>query len=359
MLFRSQWYNPPKPPAEGFRVLINNGAEYTNNLIATLNLRGGPDTERMAISNFSDFSDAGQEPYTTTKEWNLCKGLTSCPEGAYSVYVKFYAPWGTSSEVVSDTIIFRKEKPIIEKIKEIPERIEEAIKEISEKASELAKKVAELIRQKPPKVKPPEIPIEELMPKETPLAMKGRWTLLTYTLLNKPFVKFTLAPLPKEIGTLAEKFPELEKTFKEVGIAKLIDIEKLRPVKLTLPGLTETVGLPTLKIEPGKFALPQGVPVAKLLPEIKQQLPTEIVFAKTGGELIDFNIALSVTEKGEPQQKISTISGKPLQLVVKPDKPVKSVKGYVVFKSKKPQPTSFQFPFSSLKIGRASCRERV
>jgi chitodextrinase len=342
----SQWYNPPQAPEEGFSVLINDGAEYTYSLKVTLTLKGGPDTERMAISNFPDFKGAGQEPYITSKEWNLCTptpkfGVWACPEGEYSVYVKFYAPWGTSSEIVSDTIIFRKEKPIIEKIKEVPEEIEKGIKEISEKASELAKKVAKLIKPKE-KIPPPP------PPPEVPLVFQGKWTLLTYTLENKPFLKFTLSPLPKEIQKLAEKFPELGKTFKEVGIAKLIDIEKLRPVKLTLPGLTEKVGLPTLKIEPGKFALPQGVPVAKLSPEIKQKVPTEIVFAKTGGQLIDFNIALSITEKGEPQQRITTISGKPLQLVVKPEKPVKSVKGYVVFKSKKTQPTSFQFPFNHL-----------
>ena len=156
----AQWYNPPQAPVEGFRVLINNGAKYTYSLKVTLTLTGGPDTERMAISNFSDFSGAGQEPYTKTKEWNLCKGLTSCLEGEYGVYVKFYAPWGTNSEVVSDTIIFRKEKPIIEKIKEIPEKIKEAIEEISEEVSEIGKKIAELIRPKPPPPPPPPPPPE-------------------------------------------------------------------------------------------------------------------------------------------------------------------------------------------------------
>ena len=160
------------------------------------------------------------------------------------------------------------------------------------------------------------------------LVMKSEWDLLS----QKAIETFVLEPLPKEIRVLAEKFPQLEKTFKQVGITKITDIKKLQTAKLSLPGLTETLGLPTTKVEPGKFALPQGIPVAKLSPEIKKQLPTEIVFSKTGGELIDFNISLSVSEKGKPQQKITTISGKPLQLVVKPDSPVKSIKGYVVFK---------------------------
>ena len=334
-------YQPPAPPPitssapQGFSVLINNGDEYTNSRDVTLFLNGGPDAKRMAISNFSDFKNAGQETYASTKTWDLCRGFSSCPEREYTIYAKFYTAFGVASEVISDTIILRKEKPIIEKIKEIPEKIVEKIKEI--------------IKPKPPEeIKPPEIPPEELVAEETPAAMQAKWNLLSYTRFNLPFVKFTLAPLPREFQKLAEKFPELEKTFVEVGIQQLIDIEKLRPVKLSLPGLTERVGLPTAKIEPGEFALPQGVPVAELSFEVKEQIPTEIVFAKTGGELIDFNIALSVTEKGEPQQKITTISGKPLQLVVKPDKPVKSIKGYVVFKSKTSRPASFQFPFSSL-----------
>ncbi len=323
----AQWYNPPTPSAGGFAVLINNDEEYTVSQIITLTLRGGPDTVRMAISNFSDFRDAGQETYQTTKSWNLCQGRESCQEGEHTVYVKFYTDWGKSSDTISDNIILGKEKSIIEEIKEIP------------------KKIIEIFKPKPPEeIKPPEVPIEELVPKETPTSMKNQWNLLTYTLKNLPFFKFTLAPLPKEIRNLAESFPRLKETLSKVGVGKLIDVEKLRTTKLTLPGLTERVGLSTTKIEPGKFALLQGVPVAELSAEVKEQIPTEIVFAKTGGELIDFNIALSITEKGEVEQKITTISGKPLNLVVKPEKPVKTVKGYIIFKAKKTPEESSLLP---------------
>ncbi|MBI2591177.1 MAG: carboxypeptidase regulatory-like domain-containing protein [Candidatus Brennerbacteria bacterium] len=217
-------------------------------------------------------------------------------------------------------------KPIVEKIPKVLQPL-----------------VPDFLKPKQPEG-PPQIAIEDFVPKEASLAFQGKWQLLP----SEPIREFVLAPLPKSIRNLAQKFPELEKTLDEVGISKITDVAKLKSVKLTLPGLTERVGLPTAKVEPGKFALPQGVPVAKLSPAVKQQLPTEIVFAKTGGELVDFNIALSVNDKGEPQQKIQTISGKPLQLVVKPDKPVKSVKGYVVFKSKASRPTSLELPRDSL-----------
>lgn len=230
--------------------------------------------------------------------------------------------------------------PIVEEIKEIPEKIIEEIKKIPE----IIKKIPEVFKPKPPEVAPEEVPIEELVPQEAPLVFQGKWRLLP----SKPIKEFVLAPLPKKIRKLTEKFPELEKTFGKLGITKITDIKKLKAVKLILPGLTERIGLPTVKVEPGKFALPQGVPVAQLSPEVKEVIPSEIVFTRTGGELIDFNIALSVTEKGEVEQKIATISGKPLQLVVKPDKSVKSVKGYLVFKSKKLTTGLFQIPLSYL-----------
>ncbi|OGZ18847.1 MAG: hypothetical protein A2175_02310 [Candidatus Nealsonbacteria bacterium RBG_13_42_11] len=328
----SAWFNPPAPPAEGFNVLINNNNSETNSRFVTLALRGGSDAERMAISNFSDFKNAVQEPYVSAKEWDLCKELVSCTEGTYIVYAKFYTSWGTDSEVVSDSIIYKivpsaEEPSFIERIPEILEPL-----------------IPGIFKPEPPEVEIPEIPIEELVPEETPLSLQNKWQLLSM----KPIREFVLASLPTEIRKLAEKFPDLGETFKKVGITKITDVVKLKELKLTLPGLTESIGLPKIKIEPGKFALPQGVPIVELPSSIKEQLPTEIVFAKTGGELIDFNIGLTVDEKGELQQKITTISGKPLQLVTKPEKPVKSVKGYVVFKSKKPQETSFQIPFNYL-----------
>jgi hypothetical protein len=332
----------PKAPEGDFRVLINNNAEYTDSFIVTLNLFGGPDTARMTISNNIEFSGAGSTgriPYQSLYLWSLCLGRENICEKLrvgeltsyeFRVYAKFFAPWGISSKIVSDTIVYRKERPIIE--------IPEIIREAPEIIRRIPERIRDILRPKPPEIKLPEVPlIEELVPKEAPLTMRGKWSLLGYTRFNFPFTKFSLAPLPREFQRLVQKFPELGQTFAEVGIQRLIDVKKLKTVKLTLPGLTERVGLPTVRVEPGKFALPQGIPIAKLSPEIQELIPSEIVFARTGGESIDFDVTLSVTEEGEPQKKISTIVGKPLQLVVRPDKPVKSIRGYVVFRSKTPR----------------------
>jgi len=266
-------------------------------------------------------------------------------------------------EVTSKDLAGNKSEPLIieltiksAEVAEVPEEIPEEVppEEVPEVTPEkpekpIIEKVLEILKPLIPEFLKPEEKEEEkpeemiVIPEKAPLAFQGKWDLLS----PKAIGGFVLAPLPKEIRVLAQKFPELGKTFEEVGISKITDVEKLKTAKLTLPGLTERVGLPTTKIEPGKFALPQGVPVAELSPEVKEQIPAEIVFAKTGGELIDFNIALSVTEKGKAEQKITTVSGKPLNLTVKPEKPVKTIKGYIIFKARKIEPSSFQLPLNS------------
>jgi hypothetical protein len=152
--------------------------------------------------------------------------------------------------------------------------------------SKLKKLLTTLIEQtkKITKIPISEKPIEKRII-EKPGPFSGKWRLLSYTLLNKPLIEFTLSPLPKEIQKLAEKFPKLEKLFKEVEVTKLVDIQKLKGVKLSLPGLKERLGLY------------KSIPVYKLSPEIKREIPTEFVFIRSIDESIDFNVSLSVVEK--------------------------------------------------------------
>jgi len=219
---------------------------------------------------------------------------------------------------------------IIEKAKEIPEKIIEEIKKIPEvfKPKEIVKK--------PTPTPPLEI---------TPFVFQGKWKLLTYTLNNEDFVKFTLSPIPKQLEELAQKFPNLENLFKELKIEKLPDIAKLQKIEFKLPGLTERVGLPGFEIVPGKFALPKGTPLSNLSLVEKEKIPSEVLFVRSKGEVIDFNINLSLNEKGEVEQKIKTVSGQTLYLIFKPQSQAKSVKGYLVFKSKK---VASSFPGFSL-----------
>src|SRR3989344_606239 len=323
-------------PPISIGIVVNNNVEHTTSRIVALQLQAGPNTEMMAISNYPDFPNISQEPYVSAKSWDLCLGRPTsieCPaeNTVYTIYVKFYTRrWGRPSEVISDSIIYAKEAPKKSLIGRLPEILRPFI--------------PEFLKPKPPEIKPPAVPLEELLPKESPLSLKRRWLLLD----PKAIGRLVFAPLPRDFRILVQKLPQLEETFSEVGITRMTELLKLKTVKLTLPGLTEIAGLPAVKVEPGKFALPKGVPVSELSAKVKEKLPTEIIFAKTGGGLIDFNATLTLTEKGKAQQKITTVSGKFLELVIKPDKPVKSVKGYIVFKSKTPRATSLQVPLSSL-----------
>jgi hypothetical protein len=218
-------------------------------------------------------------------------------------------------------------KPIIdlEKLKEVlisllkfPEKIPEKVTKVPERIKEIFGKPVE----------------EEVKIKED--VFKGKWRLLSYTLLNKPFIEFTLSPLPKEIQKLTEKFPKLDKLFKEIEIARLVDIQKLKGVKFSLPGLKERLGLY------------KSIPVSKLSPEIKREIPTEFVFIRSIDESIDFNVSLSVDEKGKPSLKANFITDKKFKFLIKPEKSARSIKGYIVFKSKKPKQISFEIPRKSL-----------
>lgn len=186
---------------------------------------------------------------------------------------------------------------------------------------------------KPEEIKPVEV---TTIPQKTPLSLARRWILLPVG----PIRRFVLSPLPVEVKVLAQKFPELEKTFKDVGVTKITDVEKLKIANLKLPGLTQALGLAQVEIIPGKFTPPKGVPIVELPSTIKQRIPSEIVFARTGGGLIDLNIALSIGNQGKPEQRIKITAGAPLQLVIKTDTPAKKIKGYIVFKSKKPKEVS-------------------
>jgi len=276
-----------------------------------------------------------------------------------TIYAKFYTQYGVASEVVNDSIIFQtitqeedtedtrildieeEDKPaesdepsridipeeVVEPKAKDPQPQEPGEPDIIEK---IIDRIIDIFKPKPEPDPEPEIKIEDLVLKETPIAMQGGWNLLP----QEQIKEFVLAPLPKRLERLAQKFPELQKTFKEVGVNKITDLEKLRDSSLSLPGLTKSLGL-----EEKDLALVKNVPLSEFPQEIKNRIPTEIIFAQIGGEKniksVDFDIKLSVNDQGETQQKIRAISGKKLFLTIKPESKAKSITGYLAFKGKK------------------------
>lgn len=213
------------------------------------------------------------------------------------------------------------------------------------------------------------------VPVIAPLPFQLGWNLLPVKAINA----FVFAPLPYEIRVLAAKFPELAKTLAGAGVTRLSDIDKLNGVTFNIEGLAElertlkNIGLERLtginklngvvlnvpgfrdingkligSIGTGKIALISGLPIAKFPLLAKKNLPTEFVFARTSGELIDLNVAISIGDRGEVTQKISTLPGQSLRLVMKPISKARSVTGYFVFKSATPRVTKAEVPRESL-----------
>lgn len=112
------WSNVPVAPTSGFKIITNQGVSTTTNRLVTLNFNAGSDVKKMAISLTGDFSDASQENYSPTKQIDLCSKLggliknPTCPDGQYTVFVKFYTAYGVASNVVS-TKINLATKPVI------------------------------------------------------------------------------------------------------------------------------------------------------------------------------------------------------------------------------------------------------
>ena len=213
------------------------------------------------------------------------------------------------------------------------------------------------------------------IPETAPLPLGARWDLLPVRAINR----FVFAPLPYEIRILAGKFPELNRTFQEVGIERFTDVNKLAGVDLNIPGLTDILNTTLKNLGPtelaelqkipgvslslpgfstigelsgglgsGKIALIEGLPIANFSLTAKRNLPGEFVFARGAGELVDLNVAMSVSETGQVTQRMSALPGKTLKLVVKPLGPARSVTGYIVFLTPTPRITENSILRSSL-----------
>jgi len=169
-----------------------------------------------------------------------------------------------------------------------------------------------------------------LIPQETPEALQG----LKIMDIN-PLGKFALSQVGTDIGFFASKLPQLKKVLDALAINlnNLSDIKRLGQTELYLPGLTQTVLSPAENLQADAIAGIKGVPLAELSAKVISKMPSNIVFAKASGGLIDFSSVLSVDDKGKTQQKIRAISGKPIQLVIKPDNPASRVTGLITLKS--------------------------
>lgn len=117
----------PTVPIGGFKVSVNGGALMTSNRNVILNFNAGTDIKKMAISMTGDFTDASQEDYTASKQWDLCSKFggaiknATCPDGTYKVYAQFYTAYGRSSNnaVASSIIVLKSSATTTENLQQI------------------------------------------------------------------------------------------------------------------------------------------------------------------------------------------------------------------------------------------------
>lgn len=294
-------YLPPTPPLNGFQLLINGGSATTDSQNVNLTIRGSSDTLRMSVSNDINFANGVQEPYTITKPWKL-----SDSQGQKTVYLKFFTAYGVSSDTITATINYQ-----------VPNILTPIINIINPPAPPTSQNQPVIIPI------PPQPPVAEAVPEQVPLSMQDIWNLLPTHAINN----FVLSPVPQEISALVQKFPELSKTLEAIGFSKITDVGKLLDNQLILPNISQITNLADVSLE-------------NLTAGAKGKIPTEILFAKTNSGLVDYNTTLSLNEQGHPQQSINVMVNQPIQLIIKPDKPAKAIRGYLIFKQNKIQPAS-------------------
>jgi hypothetical protein len=119
-------YVNPSIPSGGFKMSINGGASTTPNRNVFLGFNAGADIKKMAISMTGDFTDASQENYIASKQWDLCSKLGGAvknptyPDGKYTVYTKFYTAYGRSSDtsIASSTITLKSSTTSVENLQQ-------------------------------------------------------------------------------------------------------------------------------------------------------------------------------------------------------------------------------------------------
>jgi len=109
-------------------------------------------------------------------------------------------------------------------------------------------------------------------------------------------------------------------------------INKVFAKKWSLPGFNySALSNLTKKELPATKAI-QPTPLSSLDVSAKAKIPTDIVFPKLAGGVVDLPIFLSFDKKGIGTQKINTIPGGPLSLLIKPSEAPRSIKGLITLK---------------------------
>ncbi len=357
-----QAYNPPASPQTGFKISINQGADYTDSFTVNLSFIAGQDTARMSVSESSDFINGIQIPYQKELKWELLPilgGQISKQGVERIVYVKFYTQYGVSSQVYSDSIIIIASLPVIPAPSASPKISPQPSPEVAAGEPTLSPQVS---------LPPEDIPVPEISSIPTPAPYfetpreKPEPVNLDWNLIDTPEVK-NFSPQPNEVSFFTQKFSSLSETFKDLGISKTSDIASRAPAAgFSIPNLWEIFELQSPNSNINSINSFQPTPLADLSVDLKKQIPSEISFVSAVSEKINFNSVL-VLDDGSLKQKISVSASTNLNIALKPEYLTRSISGYIALKksaysiNSAPQDLSFQDESSSFLIPLVSAEE--
>ncbi len=334
-----------------YSVLINDGTSQTNSTTVTLKFNGDKNTTHVWFSEKADLTPAERinynDPYTL-HQFNFSAG-----QGTKKVYAKFCNDWGLCSSIVSSSVYYYLVSSVTtgestsQQSNQISTSTEQKIttepttgtKTITKAVADAFKKlITKLDLITPDFLKPWKEPTESQPPEDirkyvavaTPLAMSSQWQLISQETVRL----YVFAPLPQDFKALAMKFPQVNELFKNTGVTRFNDIQKITNKKISVPNLSQIIGASQAEFKAGDLQTYKVTPVSLLASDYKKKIPTETVFVSGANQLVDFNTVLTLGLKGEAAQKLATISGKKMYLSVKPEYKVNSVKGYIIFKSK-------------------------
>ena len=109
-------------------------------------------------------------------------------------------------------------------------------------------------------------------------------------------------------------------------------IQKLVGKKWTIPGFTNSTLSNQTRKETPQSILSQPTSLESLSLQAKKSIPTDIVFPKIAGGLVDLPIFLSFNTQGIGTQRFNTLSGSPMNLLIKPSQSARSIRSVVTLK---------------------------
>lgn len=143
-----------------------------------------------------------------------------------------------------------------------------------------------------------EIPSEAII-EQAPELMRSEWDLIDPEVIRR----FVFDPLPEIIKELAEKAPVLKEILETLGVDRLSVMWKARDVDVKIPNLQEA-----------------------------GEIPTDLIYAQDVDTGLDLNVHIVFDHQQFLAPRIKTLPKRKTRLLVKPEEPVESLKGFIALK---------------------------